>query len=192
MKLLEEKILKDAKILEGNVIKVDSFLNHRLETDFLDKLAMEIADYFSGKGINKILTIEASGIALAILTAIHMDNIPVVFAKKARSKNISAKVFSSKVESYTYGKFYNVMVSKEYLNSSDKLLIIDDFLATGFAMEGLIDISKQAKSDIIGLSVAIEKGFQNGGDNLRKKGFDLLSLAVVDSIENNTIIFRHL
>ena len=192
MKLLEEKILKDAKILDGNIIKVDSFLNHRLKTDFLDKLAVEIANYFSGKGINKILTIEASGIALAILTAVHMDNIPVVFAKKSRSKNISAEVFSSKVESYTYGKFYNVIVSKEYLNPSDKLLIIDDFLATGFAMEGLIDISKEAKADIIGLSVAIEKGFQNGGDNLRKKGFDLLSLAVVDSIDNNTIVFRHL
>lgn len=190
MKLLEEKILSDARILEGNVIKVDSFLNHRLETKFLDKLAAEIANYFSGKGINKILTIEASGIALAILTATHMDNIPVVFAKKARSKNMDAEVFSSQVKSYTYDKTYNVTVSKKYLSPADKLLIIDDFLATGFAMEGLIDVSNQGGAEIKGLAAAVEKGFQKGGDNLREKGFDLLSLAIVDSIEGGNIVFR--
>ena len=190
MKLLEEKILNDGKILEDNIIKVDSFLNHRLETDFLNKLAEEIARYFSGRGINKILTIEASGIALAILTACHMDNIPVVFAKKSKSKNIEGDVFSSQVKSYTYDKTYSVTVSKKYLSQGDRLLIIDDFLATGLAMEGLIDISNQACAEIKGLSVAVEKGFQKGGDSLREKGYDLLSLAIVDTIDEGKIIFR--
>lgn len=190
MKLLEEKILKDAKILPGNVIKVDSFLNHCLEIEFLDKLAQEMASYFSKREVNKILTIEASGIALAVLTSRHMQNIPVVFAKKAKSSNIGNEVFSSEVKSYTYNKINKVTVSKKYLSPQDRILIIDDFLATGLAMEGLIDICAQAGAKIEGIAAAVEKGFQNGGDNLRKKGYDLLSLAIVDSIDGGKIEFR--
>ncbi|UHR02278.1 xanthine phosphoribosyltransferase [Peptoniphilus sp. GNH] len=190
MKLLEEKIQKDARLLEGNIVKVDSFLNHQLDVAFLDKLAEEFAKYFSKRGINKILTIEASGIALAVLLSKHMDDIPVVFAKKAKSLNIGDDVFTSSVESFTYKKEYTITVSKKYLSQNDKLVIVDDFLAEGMAMKGLIDVAKQAGSQILGLGVAIEKGFQKGGKFLRQEGYDLCSLAIIDEIKEDGIVFR--
>lgn len=190
MKLLEEKILKDGVIKKGNIIKVDSFLNHQLDVAFLEKLGQEIYEHFKDKGINKILTIEASGIALAVITARYFGNVPVVFAKKAKSANISDDVYSSKIQSFTYKKDYTVTVSGQFLSPEDRLLILDDFLAEGNAMTGLIDVAKQAGAEVVGISVGIEKGFQPGGEKLRKQGYDLLSLAIIDDVSEGTITFR--
>ncbi len=191
MKLLEERIKKDGKILEdGKIIKVDSFLNHQLDIQFLEKLGDEMYAHFLEKKVNKILTIEASGIALATVVSQSFNGIPVVFAKKQRTKNIGDNIYTSEVKSYTTGKEYTITVSKEYLNEGDRLLIIDDFLAEGQALRGLIDISNKASAHICGLSVAVEKGFQGGGDALREDGYDLLSLAIIDSVKDNKIEFR--
>ncbi|MDO5713388.1 MAG: xanthine phosphoribosyltransferase [Tissierellia bacterium] len=190
MKLLEEKILKSGEIKEGNIVKVDSFLNHRLDVEFLDMMGKEIYEHFKEKGINKILTIEASGIALAVITAKYFGNIPVVFAKKAKSANIADEVYSSKIESFTYKKNYTVTVSKQFLDSRDHLLVLDDFLAEGNALRGLIDVAEQAGAEVCGLTVGIEKGFQKGGDQIRANGYDLLSLAIIDKITDGVITFR--
>lgn len=190
MKLLEEKILKDGKIKGDNVIKVDSFLNHQLDVAFLDTMGKEIYEYFKDRGINKILTIEASGIALAVITAKYFGDIPVVFAKKAKSSNIADEVYSSKIKSFTYKKDYTVTVSKQFLESGDRLLILDDFLAEGNALTGLIDVATQAGAEVCGISVGIEKGFQKGGELIRSQGYDLLSLAIIDDISDGVIKFR--
>lgn len=189
MKLLEERIVKDGYILDGNIVKVDSFLNHQLDIAFLSKLGEEIHNHFKERKINKILTIEASGIALATVVSQHFDNIPVVFAKKQKTSNIGNEVYQSLVKSYTSNKEYNVTVSKKYLSENDNLLIIDDFLAEGNALKGLIDVANQANCHIEGLSVAVEKGFQDGGKIIREMGYDLLSLAIIKSIENNRFEF---
>ena len=170
MKLLEERIINDGRILDGNIVKVDSFLNHQLDIKFLDKLAEEMAVYFKDKKINKILTIEASGIALATVASKHFDDAMVVFCKKQKTLNIGNDVYESKVESYTTKKNYTITVSKRFLSPEDNLLIIDDFLAEGNALKGLIDVSKQAGATISGVSVAIEKGFQDGGKIIRDMG----------------------
>ncbi|MDU6098283.1 xanthine phosphoribosyltransferase [Peptoniphilus harei] len=190
MKLLEDRIINDGRILDGNIVKVDSFLNHQLDIKFLDKLAEEMAIYFKDKKINKILTIEASGIALATVASKHFNDAMVVFCKKQKTLNIGDDVYQSKVESYTTKKNYTITVSKRFLSPDDNLLIIDDFLAEGNALKGLIDVSKQAGANVSGVSVAIEKGFQDGGKIIRDMGYDLLSLAIIDSIEDGKISFR--
>ena len=192
MKLLEDRIIKDGKILEGDIIKVDSFLNHQLDIKFLNTLAEDVAKYFKNKNINKILTIEASGIAFATVISENMNYIPVVFSKKKKTLNIGDSLWQSHVKSYTTKKDYMISVSKEFIGKADNLLIVDDFLAEGNALRGLIDISKKAGANIEGISVAVEKGYQGGGDCVRKLGYDLYSLAIIDSIENGKFSFKRI
>lgn len=189
MKALEERILKDGDILAGNILKVDSFLNHQLDIDMLKQIGKAFYEAFKEDGITRILTIEASGIAIASVAAMEFD-VPVVFAKKAKSHNLGSDVFTSKVHSYTYGRDYDITVSKKYLSSTDKVLIIDDFMANGLAMEGLIDICNQAGAEVGGIGICIEKGFQPGGQRLRDKGYKLVSLAIVDEMSEGNIKFR--
>ncbi len=181
MKLLEEKIQKEGRVLEGNILKVDNFLNHQIDVMFLCELGKEFKRLYSDCGITKIMTIEASGIGVACLTAQYFG-VPVLFAKKSRSSNISAGVYSSKVESYTHGKVYDVIASKQYLNENDRVLIIDDFLATGNALVGLIDIVEQAGATVVGCGIVIEKAYQDGGRLLREKGYRVESLARIASM----------
>ena len=188
MEELKEKILKEGKICPNNIVKVDSFLNHQVDVNFMRKIGEEFKKLYDRSDINKILTIEASGIAIACMTALKF-NVPFVFAKKNQTKNISADVYTSKVTSYTHGRVYDVMVSKEYLNPGDRVLIIDDFLANGKALEGLIDIVNQAGADVVGAGIAIEKCFQPGGKELREKGIRIESLAMIKSLDNNTVVF---
>lgn len=189
MKALEEKILKEGSVLPGNILKVGSFLNHRLDVDFIMEMGKEIARLFENEEITKILTIETSGIAIAMGAAAQM-HIPVVFAKKNKTGNISGDLYKTVIHSYTHGKDYDVVVSREFLDSSDKILIIDDFLANGKALLGLIDIVNQAGAKLVGASCAIEKGFQGGGDSLRKQGVRVESLAIVEEMGDDTITFR--
>jgi xanthine phosphoribosyltransferase len=189
MKALEEKILKEGTVLPGNILKVGSFLNHRLDVDFIMEMGEEINRLFKDCGVNKILTIETSGIAIAMGAAAKM-HVPVVFAKKHKSNNLSGEVYSTVVYSYTHGTDYTVVVSKEFLNSDDRVLIIDDFLANGKALNGLIDIVSQSGAELIGTSCAIEKGFQMGGDKLREKGIRVESLAIIDSMDDTSVTFR--
>lgn len=180
MELLEQRILSEGQVRPGNVLKVDCFLNHQLDVDLLDKLGQEFYRLYKGDGINKILTIEASGIAIACMTARYF-NVPVVFAKKAKSKNIDGEVFTSTVHSFTYGKDYDITLSKKFLGPQDKVLILDDFLAVGKAMHGLLDVCAQ----VGGIGIAIEKGFQQGGDTLRAQGYKVSSLAIVDEMTDD-------
>ncbi len=192
MKILEERIIKDGVVRAGNVLKVDCFLNHQMDISLFQEMASEWKKRFSDKKINKILTIEASGIAIAAIVATAFDNCPVVFAKKTESLNVDGAVYSSKVTSFTKKRTYDVFVSQKYLSPEDHVLIVDDFLAVGSALNGLIDIVKQSGATVEGLGIAIEKGFQGGGDALREKGFALESLAIVDKLdaETGTIEFR--
>lgn len=189
MELLKEKILKDGVVREGNILKVDNFLNHQIDIEFMNEIGKEFAKLFADRKITKIMTIEASGIAIASITAQYF-NVPVLFAKKAKSKNLDGELYTSIVKSYTYGKEYTITVSKKFLGENDRILIIDDFLANGAALSGLIDVAKQAGASVEGIGIVIEKGFQGGGDKLREKGYNLHSLAVIDSMENCEIIFR--
>ena len=189
MKLLEERIKKDGTVREGNVLKVDNFLNHQMDMNLFQEMGKEWKKLFADKPINKILTIEASGIAIAAIAAQYFG-VPVVFAKKAQSINIAGEVYQTKIESFTHKKVYDVIVSKKFVGPEDHVLIIDDFLANGCALLGLIDIVEQAGATIEGIGIAIEKGFQQGGKIIRDKGYDLKSLAIVDSMDNNELIFR--
>lgn len=191
MKALEEKILKEGSVLPGNILKVGSFLNHQIDVDFIMQMGEEIARLFNDANVNKILTIETSGIPIAVAAAAAM-HVPVVFAKKNKSGNISGGVYSTVVHSYTHGRDYDVVVSRDYLNANDNVLIIDDFLANGKALEGLIDIINQAGASLAGCSCAIEKGFQSGGDNLRNKGIRVESLAIVESMTDDSLTFRQM
>ena len=184
MELLEQRILSEGQVRPGNVLKVDCFLNHQLDVDLLDKLGQEFYRLYKDDGINKILTIEASGIAIACMTARYF-NVPVVFAKKAKSKNIDGEVFTSTVHSFTYGKDYDITLSKKFLGPQDKVLILDDFLAVGKAMHGLLDVCAQAGAQVGGIGIAIEKGFQQGGDTLRAQGYKVSSLAIVDEMTDD-------
>ena len=175
--------------MPGDILKVDCFLNHRIDVTFLLEMGKEIATLYEGCGVNKILTIETSGIPIAFAAAQYM-NVPVVFAKKDKSGNISDNVYSSKVTSYTKKNVYDAVVSKEFLNEDDKVLVIDDFLAKGNALTGLMDIISQAKATLIGCAIAIEKGFQGGGDELRAKGIRVDSLAIIESMTENSLSFR--
>ena len=170
MKLLEDKIRKDGKVLPGNVLRVGSFMNHMIDTQLVDAMGKEFFEQFKDAGITKILTVEASGIAIAYATARYFG-CPLLFAKKNQTSNITSDVYSSPVESFTHKKTYNVMVSKEYLHSTDTVLVIDDFLAVGNALEGLFSIVEQAGAKLAGAGIAIEKGYQGGGDKLREKGY---------------------
>ena len=189
MKSLEEKILREGTVLPGDILKVDCFLNHCIDVPFLLEMGREIARLYENEGVNKILTIETSGIPIAFAAAQYM-NVPVVFAKKDKSGNISDKVYSSRVESFTRKNVYDAVVSKDYLGKEDKVLLIDDFLAKGNALGGLIDIINQADASLVGCAIAIEKGFQGGGDELRKKGIKVDSLAIVESMTDNSLTFR--
>ena len=182
MKLLEDRIRKDGKIYDGDVLKVDSFVNHKIDVKFISELGKEFYRLFGDCGINKILTIEASGIGIACLVAMYFD-VPVVFAKKSKSINISADVYTSKVESYTHNRVYDVIVSKEFLGPEDKVLIIDDFLAKGSALKALISLVKDAGAEIAGAGIIIEKAYQGGGDYIRNEmGVRVESLARVASM----------
>lgn len=185
MNFLEERILKDGIVREGNVLKVDSFLNHQMDVALLDKIGAELKRRFSDKSINKILTIEASGIGIACMAARHFD-VPVVFAKKSQSINIDGDVYAAEVESFTHRCRNMVIVSKKYLNPQDRVLIIDDFLANGCALQGLISIVGQAGGTVEGIGIAIEKGYQAGGRTIRNLGYHLESLAIVESMDAAT------
>ena len=191
MNFLEERILKDGIVKPDNVLKVDSFLNHQMDIDLIDQMGAEFKRRFADKHINKILTIEASGIGIACIVARHF-NVPVVFAKKAKSINIDGDVYTAEVESFTHKNKNTVLVSKKYLSPNDHILIIDDFLANGCALQGLIGIIQQAGATIEGIGIAIEKGFQMGGRTIRNLGYQLESLAIVDGMdaETHTIQFR--
>lgn len=191
MNFLEERIVKDGIIKEGNVLKVDSFLNHQMDINLFNQMGAEFKKRFEGKNINKILTIEASGIGIACVVAMHF-NVPVVFAKKSKSINIDGDMYIAEVESFTHKCKNQVIVSKKFLNEDDHVLIIDDFLANGCALQGLISIIKQAGDTVEGIGIAIEKGFQNGGNIIRNLGYQLESLAIVDSMDaaTGTVKFR--
>ena len=191
MKLLEERIRQDGILKEGNVLKVDNFLNHQMDIELFNEMGKEWKKLFADKNINKVLTIEASGIGIACIVAQYF-NVPVVFAKKAQSINIDGEVYSTKIESFTHKKVYDVIVSKKYIGPEDHVLIIDDFLANGCALQGLIQIVEDAGATVEGIGIAIEKGFQQGGEIIRNKGIKLESLAIVDGMnpETGEIIFR--
>ena len=190
MQLLEERILRDGKVLPGNVLKVGGFLNHLIDNELLDEIGKEISALFSGVEITKILTIEASGIAIACAAA-HYLHAPVLFAKKDRTNNINTDCYSAEVKSYTHGNVAHVIVSKQYLNAGDKVLIVDDFLAHGEAIKGLISLIGQAGAELVGCAIAIEKGFQGGGDALRKDGVRVESLAIIESMSDTELTFKH-
>lgn len=185
MNFLEERIVKDGIIKEGNVLKVDSFLNHQMDIDLFNRMGAEFKKRFAGKNINKIVTIEASGIGIACVAAMHF-NVPVVFAKKAKRINIDGDMYIAEVESFTHKCKNQVIVSKKFLSENDHVLIIDDFLANGCALQGLISIINQAGGTVEGIGIAIEKGFQNGGNIIRNLGYQLESLAIVDSMDAAT------
>ena len=181
MKLLEEKIKKEGKVFEGDVLKVDRFLNHQIDVALISELGAEWKRLYEGTEINKILTIEASGIGIACIAALHF-NVPVVFAKKTKTVNIASDVYTSKVESFTHKTTYDIIVSKEFLNSGDKVLIIDDFLANGKALEGLIALCEEAGATVAGIGIAVEKAHQPGGERIRSMGYRVESLARVKSM----------
>ena len=191
MNFLEERILKDGIVKEGNVLKVDSFLNHQMDINLFKQMGEEFKKRFADKNINKIMTIEASGIGIACVVASYFD-VPVVFAKKTQSLNIDGEVYTTKIESFTHKRVYDVIVSKKFLSPEDHVLIIDDFLANGCALEGLIEIVQKAGATVEGIGIAVEKGFQKGGDLIRSKGVRLESLAIVESMDAETgeITFR--
>ena len=190
MKLLEERIQRDGIVREGNVLKVDSFLNHQMDIRLLDEIGREFRRRFAGEEINKILTIEASGIGIAVAAAPHFDYAPVVFAKKSKSKNLDGELYTSQVTSFTRGTTFDVQVSKKYLNPGDRVLIIDDFLAKGQSLLGLLYIVEQSCATAVGCGIVIEKGFQEGGQMLREEGIRLESLAIIDRFEDGRPIFR--
>ena len=191
MNFLEERILKDGVVKEGNVLKVDSFLNHQMDVGLLDEIGAEFHRRFADKTITKVLTIEASGIAIAYAAA-RCFGVPMVFAKKSKSINIEGDMYTAEVESFTHKNRNLVIVSKKFLGEQDKVLIVDDFLANGCALQGLISIVKQAGASVEGIGIAIEKGFQLGGRNIRNLGYRLESLAIVDSMDAKTgeVYFR--
>ena len=188
MKELEERIRTEGRVLPGGVLKVDGFLNHMIDTALLHDMAVEISRLYEGCGVNKILTVEASGIALAGMTG-YVMGCPMIFAKKSRTSNISADVYTAQVESFTHGNVSTLMVSKNYLSPDDRILIIDDFLATGAALIGLRDICAQAGAELVGAAISIEKVFQGGGNKLRAEGMRIESLARIAAMTDNSLEF---
>ena len=189
MKALENKILTEGRVLPGDILNVGSFLNQQMDVDFLMEMGREIAGLFAESGVTRIVTIESSGIAIAVAAGAAM-HVPVVFAKKHRSGNVSGEVYRTVIHSYTHGVDYGVVLAKDYLGKDDRVLLVDDFLANGMALEGLIDMVEQAGAELAGVAIAVEKGFQHGGDRLREKGVRVESLAIIDSMENGKLKFR--
>lgn len=189
MKLLEEKILREGTVKPGGILKIDNFLNHQIDTNLLYEMALEFKRLYAGEKINKILTIEASGIAIAAVAG-YVFGCPMLFAKKSKSKNISDNVWSVEVESFTHGNTNTIVVSKEYLGPEDHVLIVDDFLATGAALIGLKNLCDQAGASVVGAGIAVEKVFQNGGNLLRSRGLRIESLARIASMTDNSISFE--
>jgi xanthine phosphoribosyltransferase len=189
MQELKERIVKEGKVLPGNIIKVDGFLNHRIDTGLMTRIADEFGRHFNMDDVTMILTAEASGIALAAIVAQHFQK-PMIFAKKAKSDNIEGGLYQSDIFSYTYKKKVTLLVSKEWLSSTDRVLIVDDFMANGEAVRGLCEIVEAAGATLVGIGCAVEKGFQGGGDRLRAAGVNLKSLAVIESAEPGNIVFR--
>ena len=192
LKLLEDRIVKDGIVKPGNVLKVDSFLNHQMDISLFNDMGKEFKRLFNDTPINKILTIEASGIGIACVAAQYFDNVPVVFAKKSQTVNIDGEVYSTKIESFTHKRVYDVIISKKYLSSKDHVLIIDDFLANGCALNGLLDIAQKAGATVEGVGIAVEKGFQRGGELIRQKGIRVESLAIIESMDadSGNIVFK--
>jgi xanthine phosphoribosyltransferase len=189
MDLLRERIIRDGKVKDENIIKVDGFLNHQIDICLMDEISKEFRRLFQNEKITKVITIEASGIAIACFTALQFG-VPLVFAKKSESKNIDGEVYRTVVTSFTRGRDYTVILEKRYLSSNDRILIIDDILATGKAQQGLLDIAGQAGAQIAGIGIVIEKGFQGGGDTLRKAGYNVQSLAIIDNMRDGKVQFR--
>ena len=191
MQLLKDRIRRDGQVFPGNVLKVDSFLNHQMDIGLFEEFGKEFKRRFEGEEINKILTIEASGIGIACIVA-QSFGVPVVFAKKSQSKNIAGEVYSSQVQSYTHGRIYDIIVSKKFLGPEDKVLIIDDFMANGAAMDGLLEVIRESGAHVAGAGIIIEKGFQGRRERLRREGLRVESLAIVDSMDETTgeIVFR--
>ncbi len=191
VRLLEERIQRDGVVKAEGVLKVDSFLNHQMDISLFNEMGAELKRLFADAPINKILTIEASGIGIAAIVAQHFG-VPVVFAKKAQSINLDGEMYTTRIQSFTHGKIFNVIVSKKYIGPEDHVLIIDDFLANGCALDGLIEIVESAGATVEGIGIAIEKGFQPGGKSLRERGYRLESLAIVDAMDPETgkLVFR--
>ncbi|MBQ3791931.1 MAG: xanthine phosphoribosyltransferase [Clostridia bacterium] len=190
MRFLEERILKDGKVFPGNILKVDSFLNHQIDPAVIREIAEAFYQRFGQENVTKILTVEASGVAIAVMTADRFG-VPMVFAKKSQTKNLSPDVYSASVDSFTHGNTSQIRVSKSFLSPEDRVLIVDDFLALGNATRGLMQITEEAGAMLVGIGIAIEKGFQGGGDEIRKKGIPLESLAVIDFMDDEgNIVFR--
>ena len=190
MKRMEEKILRDGKVLPGGILKVGNFLNQQIDTRFLAHMGQEIARLFGGDGVSKVLTIEASGIAIAAAAGMALD-VPMVFAKKHKTSNVDGAVYSATVHSFTHNTDYQIVVSRDYLCPGDRVLLVDDFLANGHALRGLMELLRQAGAELVGVTAAIEKGFQGGGDSLRAQGIRVESLAIIDRMDENGIVFRH-
>ncbi|MGM0471583.1 MAG: xanthine phosphoribosyltransferase [Bacillota bacterium] len=188
MELLKERIREEGKVKAGDILKVDSFLNHQIDPELMNEMGKEFVNRFGEDGITKILTIEASGIAVATMVGLELE-VPVLFARKDKPSNMDDNSYSAEVKSYTKNKVYNINVAKEYLEADDKVLIIDDFLAMGQAASGLIEVVEQAGAEVVGVGTVIEKGFQPGGDNLRQSGVKVESLAIVDELTENEVIF---
>ena len=188
MKLLEDRILKDGKVRPGGILKIDNFLNHQIDPQLLYAMAQELYRLYDGCGVNKILTVEASGIAIAAMVG-YVFGCPLVFAKKGKSKNISDDVWTAEVESYTHGGVNTILVSKEYLSEKDRVLIVDDFLATGAALFGLRELCRLAGAEVVGAGIAVEKAFQGGGDRLRAEGMRVESLAKITAMTDDNISF---
>lgn len=192
MQMLADRIRRDGVVKAGNVLKVDKFLNHQMDIELFQEIGKEFKRRFADAEVNKILTIEASGIGIACVTAEYF-HVPVVFAKKTKTKNIAGDVYTTKVESFTHGTVYDIIVSKEFLGKGDKVLVIDDFLANGKALEGLTTLIQDSGAELVGAGIVIEKGFQEGGTRIRENGIRLESLAIVDSMDDKTgtIVFRN-
>lgn len=189
MEALKDRIRREGRVLPGSVIKVDGFLNHRVDARFLGELADEFARVFDVSQVTKILTAEASGIPLATVCS-YKYGIPMIFAKKAKSDNIEGGLYQSEIVSYTYQKKVTLLVSREWITPEDRVLIVDDFMARGQAMGGLLDIVRQSGAQLVGIGVAVEKGFQHGGDRLRQEGYPLKSLAIIEQADENGFVFR--
>lgn len=186
---LKRRIVEEGRVLPGNIVKVDGFMNHRVDMGLQRRIAKEFKAHFGDRGITKVMTVEASGIALAAITAEEFG-VPLLFAKKAKSDNIEGGLVKSEIFSYTYKKKVTLIVSAEWISPEDKILIVDDFMATGQALSGLCDIISQVGAELVGVCIAIEKGFQGGGDRLREKGIDVCSLAIIEEAEPGHIVFR--
>ena len=190
MRFLEERIRRDGKVIPGNILKVDSFLNHQIDVELLDQIGAALAEKYKDAGITRVLTIEASGIAIACMTARHL-HVPAVFAKKTESLVLGDDIYSAPVHSYTHNMDYHVMISTSYIGPEDTVLLVDDFLALGSAMLGLVEICERAGAKIGGIGIAIEKDFQDGGKKLRGKGYDVTSLAIIESMDKDgNIVFK--